>query len=191
MKALLTVAFVMGVSILTLGIVLHAFAIQELRDETVDLKVGVTQALKHTHDHPEPSAKPVEEPDPDKDPECLDGEKIQVDCAPKQRIENKGNRNHCVEVAIGPVGASDALMDKVGFEADTYLRAHVAWLRHGLGTRAKDFKRVVRYYNVTKKVALASCQFLSCSQVWLDVTDDKHPGIERTCKIMKGKQCDH
>lgn len=121
--------------------------------------------------------------DHDKDPECLDGKKIQLDCAPKQRVENKGNRNHCIEVAEGPVGASDELMDKVGYEADTHLRKHVAWLRHGLGTRVKDKKRVVRYYNVTSQVAQASCQFLTCIK-WSE-------DAGRTCKVMKGKQCDY
>jgi len=131
------------------------------------------------------------EPDSEFDkPECLDGANIKVDCAPKGRIENKGNRNHCIEVAEGPVGASDELMDKVGLEADILLRGHVAWVRHGLGTRAKDKKRVVRYYTVTKEVAQASCQFLSCSQVWLDVEADETPGVLRTCKVMKGKACD-
>jgi len=173
----------------------------ESRVLAVEDKAVLLKARLELHKRMETSAHKAvsvpEEPDGEPDAEfdkpeskCRDGDKLTEECAPKQRIENKGNRNHCVEVAEGPVGASDALMDKVGFEADIYLREHVAWVRHGLGTRAKDKKRVVRYYTVTKEVAQASCQFLSCSQVWLDVEADETPGVLRTCKVMKGKACD-
>ena len=133
-----------------------------------------------------------EEADPDKDPECLDGEKIQLNCAPERKLTMYGNRDHCMEVAEAPPGTSDQMMDRVGYEADGYLREHVSvYLRHGLGTRAKDRKRVVRYYNIPKRVAMASCQFLSCSQIWLDVEAEETPGVVRTCTIMKGKACDY
>jgi hypothetical protein len=137
---------------------------------------------------------PCAEPDSEFDkpePECRDGEKLMEDCAPKKRLENKGNRNWCVEVAEGPPGTDDHVMHRVGYQADDKLRKHVAWVRHGLGTRAKDQKRVVRYYNVTHEVAQAVCPFLDCSEMWLGTGWEKWPGVVGTCRVMKGKECDH
>jgi hypothetical protein len=166
----------------------HILTMQQERMNRLESRLELHEKKVNAHAE---VMRPEEEPDPEADPpDCLDGNKIQLDCAPKHRIENKGNRNHCVEVAEGPVGASDELMDKVGYEADAYLRDHIAWVRHGLGTRAKDRKRVVRYYNVTKEVAHAMCQFLSCSQVWLDVEAKETPGVKRVCRVMKGAECD-
>jgi len=131
------------------------------------------------------------EADPDKDPECADCGKVQLNCAPERKLTMYGNRDHCMEVAEAPPGTSDQMMDRVGYEADGYLRENVSvYLRHGLGTRAKDRKRVVRYYNIPKRVAMASCQFLSCSQTWLDVEAKETPDVVRTCTIMRGKACD-
>ena len=177
--------------------------IDALEARVVTLEDKLTQAkarLEHHREEVNPHVrvmKPEEVPGPEPDsefdkpePKCLDGEKIQADWAPKQRIENKGNRNWCVEVAEGPPKTSDHVMHRAGYECDDKLRKHVAWLRHGLGTRAKDKKRVVRYYNVTHEVAQAICPFLDCSELWLGVTWDKTPGVERTCKVLKGKACD-
>jgi len=142
----------------------------------------------------EADLEPDGEPDSKFDkpePECRDGEKLMKECAPKKRLKNEGNRNWCVEVAEGPPKTDDHVMHRAGYEADDKLRKHVAWLRHGLGTRAKDKKRVVRYYNVTHEVAQVICPFLDCSELWLGVEWDKTPGVVRTCKVMKGKQCEY
>ena len=126
------------------------------------------------------------EPTPEPEPEPPEPE-----CVHKTRLVNAGNRDHCVEVAEAPPKTSDDVMRSVGNEADVMLRRRVAWIRHGLGTRAKDRKRVVRYYNVTRDIARAVCPFLDCSEAWIGVTDKQQPEVVRTCRVMRGTACDY
>lgn len=200
-----TVTALVGVITAGLCILALRYAHGVLDEKVTHLEQTVTK-LEQTFDAHEKNvddhlAKPTpsELPPPDGEPDaefdklepCLDGEKVLRDCALEKRLKNEGNRNWCVEVAEAPPDTSDEVMHRVGYECDDKLRKHVAWVRHGLGTRAKDRKRVVRYYNVTHEVAQAVCPFLDCSSTWLGVVWDKTPGVVRTCKVMKGKACEY
>lgn len=199
-KALMKHTITALVGVITAGLCILAlrYAHGMLDEKVTHLEQTVTKLEKNVDEHlakPAPSELPPPNGEPDSEFDkpipCLDGEKLMKDCGLKERLMNKGDRNWCIEVAVGAAGTSDTMMHRAGYECDDKLRKHVAWVRHGLGTRAKDRKRVVRYYNVTHEVAQAICPFLDCSSTWLGVTWDKTPGVVRTCKVMKGKACEY
>lgn len=136
-------------------------------------------------------------PVPSCEPEVIQPGPCECDCdtwppvecvGPKPRRE-KGKRDACMEIADAPPGTDDSTLRRVGGRAEHELRIDWPHTRFGLGTRARDRHRVIRFWQLDRRDAEAGCRFLDCLG-WYGPTKD-HPEVARYCKVLVGRACDY
>lgn len=109
------------------------------------------------------------------------------ECEPLPSRAEKSNRDACIEVGDAPEGTDDPTLRVVGARADHLLREHWPYITHGVGTRAKDNERVIRYWNVDRRDAERACRYLDCKG-WSG-PDIGYAEVNRYCKVLVGKAC--